>query len=182
MTELQSGLGKQSGADPVSLYATSDVQVVQQGSPLRIVVENRVGKPDDVTFYESAHGELIHARGCEATGPNSLSFRQNVAIEIRVEVRASVVVSPALSVQGSNGIGIMLGCLSVLHRQSGSSWPPEMDDMTTSSSVLALAPCRSRLPDRRRARSLRSLVMNSHKATLDRRTIAEEGTRALSDS
>lgn len=46
--ELLSGLRKQSCADPDSLYVAPYMQIVEKGSPGRIVAEHGVSKTDDV--------------------------------------------------------------------------------------------------------------------------------------
>jgi len=82
--ELQSGLSKQSCADSVALYIAPHMQIVEKGSPRRIVVEHGVSKADDVAACVGADGVLIQPRRTEAGRPNLSSIRQYVAVEVSI--------------------------------------------------------------------------------------------------
>jgi hypothetical protein len=77
-----------------------------------------------------------------------MTISDDVTVEVGIQIRAAM--SPASCSVASRYVTTAAGrCRS--YRVSA---------MAPSSSILALAPCRSRLPDRHRARSLRSLWMN----------------------
>ena len=90
------------------------MQIVKQGSPFRIVTEDRVSKSDDVTVFVGVDGELIQPGRRKAVPPDLSSLRNNVA----VEVGASIVTTPTISVQGRNVIGVNLSSVAVLHNRS----------------------------------------------------------------
>jgi hypothetical protein len=93
------------------------MEIVKQGSPLWIVIKQGVRKPNDVTVYLRAHGQLIQARSCQTRRPYLPALGKNVTVKIRVKVSASIVAPPTVSVQGRDGISVALRCLSVLHDQ-----------------------------------------------------------------
>jgi hypothetical protein len=95
------------------------VEIIEQGSPLWIVVKQGVRKPNDITSHLRAHCELIPTWRCQTNRPYFPTLRKNVTVEIRVKVSASIVTPPTVGVQGGDGISMVLRCLSVLHSQSG---------------------------------------------------------------
>jgi len=94
------------------------VQILKKGAPCRIVTKDRVSKSDDVAVHVGADGVQIHAGRCQAIRPDFSSLRNNVAVEVRVEVGASIVTTPTVSVQERNGTGITPCRLPVLHNRS----------------------------------------------------------------
>jgi hypothetical protein len=85
-------------ADPVALAVAPHVQVVEEGSPLRVVLEHRVSEPDQIASGVGAHGEVIETRRSEAGRPDLATLRHNVAVEILIAVCTSIVASPTVSV------------------------------------------------------------------------------------
>jgi hypothetical protein len=95
------------------------MKIVEQCSPLRIVIKQGVREPNDLTLYLRAHGELIQAWRCQTNRPSLPPLGEDVTIEIRVKVSASIVTPPTVSVEGRDGISMVLRCLLVVHSQSG---------------------------------------------------------------
>jgi hypothetical protein len=58
------------------------VEIVKQGSPLRIVIKQGVRKPNDITVNLRAHGELIGAWRCQTNPPYLPPLGKNVTVEI----------------------------------------------------------------------------------------------------
>ncbi|HVA09974.1 MAG TPA: hypothetical protein VNG12_24880 [Acidimicrobiales bacterium] len=95
------------------------MEIVKQCSPVRIVIKQGVRKANDITVYLRAHGELIQAWRFQTKRPSLPPLGKDVTIEIRVKVSASIVTPPTVSVQGRDGVSMVLRCLSVLHSQIG---------------------------------------------------------------
>jgi len=95
------------------------MQIVEKGSPCRIVVEDGVSKADDVAACVGTNGGLIQPRRSEASRPHLSSIRDNVAVEVRISVCTSIVAPPAVGMQSRNAIGVVLCCLSIVHTWNG---------------------------------------------------------------
>jgi hypothetical protein len=96
------------------------VEIVKECAPVRIVVEDHVSKPDHLTAQVRADGELIRPRRRRETKrPYLSSLRNNVTIEVRVQVGTSIVSPPTVSMEDCNGTSIMLRRLSVPYQQRG---------------------------------------------------------------
>jgi hypothetical protein len=113
--ESESGLGQQASADAVSLQVISDVQIVEKGTPRRIVVENGMGETDDFTTIVSHDGELVQPGRSEATGPDLMTISDDVTVEVGIQIRAAIMATPAVSVECSDVAGILLRRLSIRH-------------------------------------------------------------------
>lgn len=87
----------------------------------------------------------------QAIGPYLEPIGGEVTVEVVVRVEAAIVAAPAIGVKGRHGRSVGWASEPKLRLRASHD---------ASSSVLAWAPRRSRMPDRRRARSLRSLWMS----------------------
>src|SRR5437588_8084137 len=112
-----------------------------------------MGEADD-SFSALGDKRAMLGGGVAAlTSPDGEAIRKDISVEEVVRVRASVVVLPALRVESGNRVRV--GCRRESELNVRLVWHRD-----ASSSILALAPHRSRVPDRRRARALRSLGMS----------------------
>jgi hypothetical protein len=101
--------------DPASFQIAPYVEVVEQCSPGWIAIEDCMGEPDEVPVHLTADSGLIHPRRLQALRPSGLSLWKDVAVEVGVQVRASIMTTPTIGVQGGDGPGIVFGCLSIAH-------------------------------------------------------------------
>jgi hypothetical protein len=154
------GVGHELRADTQSFEMAHDVQVFEKGSPLRVVVEDGMSEADDSPTIVGDNRVLEEPRRGKTIRPDLEAIGDDIAIEVRIQVCPAVVATPALSVKQGDAAGIPFRCFSVLHDKGRSVSVALCIRHFAPSSFLALAPCRSRLPDRRRARSLGSLLMN----------------------
>jgi hypothetical protein len=81
-----------------------DVQVVEQGAPGRVVVQDGVRQPRERGAIKLGDDRAGQRAGCgEARGPLVEQEGGDVAVEERVGERAAVVAPPAVGVQGGDG-------------------------------------------------------------------------------
>jgi hypothetical protein len=96
------------------------MQIVEKGPPDRIVSEDDVGEADHVASGHGADGELIVPGRSEAGRPDLHPLRENVPIEVLIQVRTAIVAPPTIGVQCGNGLRIVFGRRSIAHLADGS--------------------------------------------------------------
>jgi hypothetical protein len=88
------------------------VEIVEKGTPPRVVVEHDVGKADDLALLFGHNGVLMQPRWCQATTPLRNPVGHNVAVKIGIQVRPSIVASPTVGVKNGDATGVCFGSLS----------------------------------------------------------------------
>jgi hypothetical protein len=88
------------------------VEIVEKGTPPRVVVEHDVGKADDLAVLFSHNGVLIQPRRCQATTPLRNSVGDNVAVKIGIQECPSVVAPPTVGVKNGHATGVCFCSLS----------------------------------------------------------------------
>src|SRR5437588_6098287 len=125
------------------------VEVVEERTPGWVVLEDGVGEADQGVAVLDQDRATPGVWLLQPVAPDRPAVGDYVVVEEGVGVGAPVVPAPAVGMQGGDRPGI---------GWDGRSEPEvvETRQAKSSSSILALAPCRSRVPDRHRARSLGS--------------------------
>ena len=93
--------------DAATLLPVDDVEVVEQRSPARVVVEDRMHEADDADVAILRHDRLAPAIGlAQALGPDDQPIRIDVAVEERVRESAAVVATPTVGVKRGHRLGV----------------------------------------------------------------------------
>jgi hypothetical protein len=108
-------LGEQSGTDSPAFEVVPDMKVVEEGTPCRVSVEDGVSEACNGAVEISDYGESVQRGPREPAGPLGHPVRDDIAVEIRIQVCAPVVAPPAISVQISDGFRITRRRLPVVH-------------------------------------------------------------------
>jgi hypothetical protein len=69
-------------ADALSLQVAPNVQVVDESSPFRVVVEESMGEADYFAATISNHGRLVLASRVKATRPDRNTISDNVTVKV----------------------------------------------------------------------------------------------------
>ena len=81
------------------LQSVGHMQIVDKCAPKLIRVENNMYKSHETRIGLGHDGESVLSGNCHSASPNLQAIGDDVAIEIRVRIRASVVTTPAISVE-----------------------------------------------------------------------------------
>jgi hypothetical protein len=85
-------------SDASTLLFLRDVEVVQQGPPYRIVVDDGVDEPGDHAFTFRNDGVMEPVGACQALSPGLAPLLEDVPIQELVGVGTAIVPSPAIGV------------------------------------------------------------------------------------
>jgi hypothetical protein len=109
---------EQGGSDPIPLASGCHMQMVDKGTPERISVEDGVDETHELPVRFGHHGASIHPRPCHAADPDLHTVRDDVAIEIPIGIRTSVVTTAAVSVGlgHCNGVGSSANAVQHMRR------------------------------------------------------------------
>jgi hypothetical protein len=91
------------------------VQIVEEGSPFRVVVEHGVGEAADPTTIVGDHGVLVEPGRSKATGPELKTISDDVSVQVGIEIRTAIVAPPTVSVKSGDVAGVLFRRLSILH-------------------------------------------------------------------
>jgi hypothetical protein len=91
------------------------VKVFEESSPLRVLVQHCVCETDDLTTLVGNDRALIRPAGMKATRPDLPTFGDDGAVEVRIQVRAAIVPTPAVGVECGNTTGIVFARRPVTH-------------------------------------------------------------------
>ena len=108
---------EQGGSDPMPLEAGRHMQIVDEGTPERISVEHRVDETHELSARFRHDGVSIAPRLRHAADPDLRTIGDDVAIEVDIGVRTSVVTTPALSVEQCHRGGVGRSANAVQHVQ-----------------------------------------------------------------
>src|SRR5581483_5848452 len=141
----------QESADATTLLVVTDVEVVDQRSPLRVVVADRVHESEQLVAMFGDERDIRTRRSGEPRRPNLVPVRLNVTVEVSLGKRAAIVATPAVRME-------LADCFCITR----SRW-------TKSECIRHVAPHRfwrwhaprSRMPDPHSARSLRVTLNES---------------------
>jgi len=95
------------------------VQVVEKGPPRRVVVEYHMREADDFIATFSDNGVLVQPGRSKAIRPDLKTVGDDIAVEVRIEVRTAIVATPAFSVKDGDVAGVLFGRVSILHDETG---------------------------------------------------------------
>jgi hypothetical protein len=109
------GLGDQAGADSAALQVMPHVQGIEVGAPGRVRVEDHVGKARDLAVVVGDDGMQPGLRPGQPRRPLGPPIRDDVTVEVGVQVRAPVMTPPAVGVQAGGGPHVARCRLPVLH-------------------------------------------------------------------
>src|SRR5207244_3046653 len=102
------------GADPAALQVVADVKVVQQRSPLLVLVEDRVGEADDGTVALGDDRAFVRPVWLvEPVRPYLEPVREYFVVEEGIRVCAAVVAPPAIGMQRSDRFDVLCGRFAV---------------------------------------------------------------------
>ena len=90
---------EQGGSDSIPLESGCHMRIVDEGTPERISVEDGVDETHELPVRFGHDGAPICPRLCHAADPDLQTISDDVAIEIPIGIRSSVVTTPALSVE-----------------------------------------------------------------------------------
>jgi hypothetical protein len=119
---LDDGLSRQrqqTRADASTLVSVSDVKIVEQRSPTRMLVEDGVSEPDEPGFVLGDDRPTPRIGTSQAVGPHGQPVRSDVTVEKCVRVGASVVPAPTVGMEGSDPLSIGEPGEAKLHRVHG---------------------------------------------------------------
>ena len=132
--------------DASTLLFVRDVEVVQEGPPYRIVVEDGVDEPRDHAFIFHGDGAMEPVGPCEALSPGRPPFLEDVPIEELVGVGTTIVPPPAIGVESGDRFDVPFGRLAVLHEHRCTRHAKE-DDRISLSRRCHRTPGRRRMPN-----------------------------------
>jgi hypothetical protein len=101
-------------ADATALVVASDVQIVKQRSPLRIVLEHGVGERDQLAAILREEGMAARIGRGQPMTPRLHTIGNNVAVEKLIRVRPAIVATPAVGVKPSHRLGVRRSCQAEL--------------------------------------------------------------------
>jgi hypothetical protein len=78
-------LGQQMSAETLSFEIAPDVQVIDKGSPSRVVVEHDVGEAEDLTITIGDHGVLVQPGRSKTARPDLEPVGDDVSVKIRIQ-------------------------------------------------------------------------------------------------
>ena len=90
-------------ADATALQVVRHVQVVDEGAPFRVVVEDGVDEADHHTVTLGHDRAAVGLRKRQALRPHGAPVLVDVAVEELVGVRATIVAPPAVGMEPGNG-------------------------------------------------------------------------------
>jgi thiazole synthase ThiGH ThiG subunit len=101
----------------VSFQIAPDVQIVEEGSPFRVVVEHGMGEAADptTTTIVGDNGVLVQPGRSKATGPELKTISDDVSVQVGIEIRTAIVAPPTVSVKSGDVAGVLFRRLSILH-------------------------------------------------------------------
>jgi hypothetical protein len=108
-------VGHELRADTQSFEIAHDVQVFEKGSPLRVVVEDGMSEAHDSPTTVGDNRVLEQPRRGKSIRPDLDAIRDDIAVEVRIQICAAIVAAPALSVKQGDAAGIPFRCFSILH-------------------------------------------------------------------
>lgn len=98
------GVHQQCGAGARPLAVASDVQVVDEAAPPRVVIEHDVDEADQPVVVLGHHGPAV-GRGGQTRGPDGTTVSEDVTFEEGIGIGAAVVPAPAFEVRVDQGTG-----------------------------------------------------------------------------
>jgi hypothetical protein len=90
------------------------VKILEKRPPGRVFVHDGVGEPEDFVSATSDHGEVTRCGLGQSSSPHHLAIGEDIPVEVGVQVSAPIVTAPAIGVERSNGVGIVLGRMEIL--------------------------------------------------------------------
>jgi hypothetical protein len=99
------------------------MEVVQQSSPHRIVIENGVDEPDDHATMFGYDCVMNRFGLCYALGPDSPPILEDISVKKLVGVRAAIVPPPAVRMKPCDRRDVSLGRRAVLHDKTVNTPP-----------------------------------------------------------
>ena len=76
-----------------------------------------MGETEKLISLAGDHRELTLVGLGQSTSPHLLAIGDDVTIKVSVQVGTSVVTSPAVGMEGGDGVGIAVGRVEILHSQ-----------------------------------------------------------------
>jgi len=107
--------GQEPGTDTQPLEVVPDMKVVQVGTPDRVRVEDGMSEARDAAVEVRDESVPVWRGPREPAGPLGHPVSYDVAVEIRIQVRAPVVPPPAVSMQAGDRRRIARCRLAVPH-------------------------------------------------------------------
>jgi hypothetical protein len=95
------------------------VQIVEEGTPPRVVVEDGVGEPDELTTTLRDHRVLVQARRSKTARPDLATIGDDVSVKVGVPERTAIVTPPTLRMESADIAGVPLRRLPVRHSSRG---------------------------------------------------------------
>jgi hypothetical protein len=113
------GLGgerKETGPDAAAHVPSANMQVVEQGSPRSVVVEDRVSEADQRLVGRLLDEDRARSRVglSQPLAPHLESIVGDVAVEERVRVGAPIMTAPAIRMEGGDSRRVLLPSLTEL--------------------------------------------------------------------
>jgi len=86
--------------------SVGDVKVVEQRSPIRVVVEDGVREPHQRADVLGDDRATPRIRGSQPVGPHSQPVGGDVTVEESIRVGAPVVAAPTVGMKGSDALSV----------------------------------------------------------------------------
>jgi hypothetical protein len=110
MIDHRSGGGRQQqGTEPPALQGVGHVEIVEEGTPRRIVVEVGVDKADDVAAKVSDDCPMVGIRSRQAGAPHIPSIIEYFTVQEGVRIGAAIISAPTVGVEGGDLLGVAEG-------------------------------------------------------------------------
>jgi len=102
-------------SDSRSFQIMSDMKILEEGSPFRVLVQHGVSETDHLAEAISDDGALIGPERIKTTRPDFATFCDDGTVQVRIQVCAAIVAPPAVGMERRNAVGIVFGRQSVTH-------------------------------------------------------------------
>jgi hypothetical protein len=82
LKKSESSLRHQMRADPHAFQIAPDMQIVEKGSPFRVVVEHDMSEAEDSIITFGDHGALVDPRTSKATCPDLKTISDDIPVKV----------------------------------------------------------------------------------------------------
>jgi hypothetical protein len=118
LKDSERSLRQQMSTDPLTLGIASDVEIVEKGSPLRIIIENDMGEAQELPVAFCDDGVMVLSGRSKATSPYLLPIGDDVLVKVCVPQRTAIMAPPTVGVKCGDAAGILFRRFSISHDSS----------------------------------------------------------------
>lgn len=93
------------------------MEILEKGPPKFVFIQDGMSETDDFIVVTGDHCELSSLGLDQSTSPHLLAIGNDVPVKVGVQVGASVVSPPAFGMEGSDGVGIAVSGVEIMHNQ-----------------------------------------------------------------